>query len=131
MSASVDAHVAVSSVTLAAVDFHSKVDQTALDRHDGEIGRFRHEHGVDRRQAAEEVAGALPDHLLVGHNMDPEITGQGNAGLSNRAHGDKSAGHATLHVGRTPAPQSPRGSFSTPGTVRPGTRVADRADVEL
>ncbi len=95
--------------SIAAVDLDPKVDETALDRHDGKIGRFGDEDGIDRRQAAEEIASALPNHFLVGDEVSPEITGQGNAGLPNGAHGNEGAGHATLHVGRTSTPQSSGG----------------------
>ena len=78
-SAGVDAHVAVAGVTLAALDLDPEVDQTALDRHDGEIGWLGDEHGIDRRQATEEMASALADDFLVSHDMGPEIAGQGNA----------------------------------------------------
>ena len=77
-SAGMDAHVTVSGVTLATVDLDPEVDQTALDWHDREIRRLGHEDRIDRRQVLKEMASTLPKHFFIGHDMDPEITREGN-----------------------------------------------------
>jgi hypothetical protein len=50
VAASVDAPVAIAGVTLPAIDLDAEMNQTALDRHDRQVGWLGDEDGVDRWQ---------------------------------------------------------------------------------
>jgi hypothetical protein len=63
--------------------------------------------------------------------MGPDVAGESDARVVQRAHGHEGAGHAAFHVRRAATPEAPGVGLATPRIVRPSRVVADWHDVDV
>src|SRR5207253_7126424 len=94
--------VARPRVGLDALDLDAEMDEAALGGAQRELGRLDRDGDVRCWSALDDLARAVADHLLVAHDVEPDVAAWSEARLQRRPRRAERGGEAPFHVRRAP-----------------------------
>jgi hypothetical protein len=131
VSACVDGEVAGRRVRLHTLDLDAEMHEATLRGTQPELGRLDGQRHVAGISALDDLAGAVPDHLLVAHEMEDDVAPGPEPLLEGDLRRPQGCRDAPFHIRRTAPVETAAAERAAERILGPRARVADRHDVQV
>ena len=116
---------------LDALDLDPEVHEPALRGAQLQLGRLERQRHVGRRRARDDLAGAVPDDLLVADDVEDDVSARAESLLERDLRRPHRRREPALHVRRAAPVEAAVDDRAAERILGPGAPVTDRNDVDV